>query len=213
MNASRKKRSLPLRILRAAGAVLLCAVILLVGFVGFLSVTEYRPKARQTLDVLDNPSMRPKTGSQLTVVTWNIGYAALGDNADFFMDGGEMVHTADKERIQKNLDDIVSQLRSTQPDVVLLQEVDRKSARSCRVNAFSQIADSLKGFGASFANNFKVAFLPYRQGRFRRRHIFGIFRDRRRTRPTADPVLVADAHGQPETLSARVAHPDRRQRT
>ena len=157
----KKKAGLFRRILRALGIVCLCAVLLLAGMVGFLSVTEYRPTDRETLKINGSVSAHPQIGQPLTVVSWNIGYGALGDNADFFMDGGSMVRTADKSRIEQNLDDITSQIRAMQPDVLLLQEIDRDSARSEHIDAFARLSKDLSGYCASFANNFKVVFLPY----------------------------------------------------
>ena len=39
-------------------------------------------------------------GDSVRVMTWNTGYAALGENADFFMDGGKSVSSSDKETVQ-----------------------------------------------------------------------------------------------------------------
>ena len=149
------------RILRAFGIVLLCIVILLTGLVGFLSATEYRPAERETLDVAGTASRTLRAGDTLTVVTWNIGYGALGDNADFFMDGGTMVKTADENRVGQNMDTICDAVDAMQPDILFVQEADRDSARSCRTDEFARLQSSLRGFTSSFANNFKVSFLPY----------------------------------------------------
>ena len=161
MRRKKKKRSFLKRFLRAIGIVCLCVVIALGGMVAFLSVTEYRPADRETLKVEGSSTVKPQIGVPLSVVSWNIGYGALGDNADFFMDGGEMVRTADKARIEQNLDDMIAQVQSLQPDILLLQEVDRSADRSERVDEFTRFSQSLADYTASFANNFKVTFLPY----------------------------------------------------
>lgn len=158
---TKKKRSVPRRILRTVGIVCLCVVLLLAGMIGFLSATEYRPSDTEALAIDGSASAVPQIGVPLTVVSWNIGYGALGDNADFFMDGGTMVRTADKARIEQNLADVASQIETMQPDVLLLQEVDRNSARSEHIDAFARFSQTLTGYAASFANNFKISFLPY----------------------------------------------------
>ena len=157
----KKKHRLPFRILRAVGIVLLCVVVLLAGLVGFLSLTEYKPQERQALDVSGTAKDALAPGATFTVAAWNIGYGALGDNADFFMDGGSMVKTADKARMEQNIRGILDAIESMQPDILLLQEVDVSSARSEKINEFDRVATHLSGFSAAFANNFKVAFLPY----------------------------------------------------
>lgn len=157
----KKKHRLPFRILRAVGILLLCIVVLLAGLVGFLSLTEYRPQARESIAVTGNAADSPSKGETFTVAAWNIGYGALGDNADFFMDGGSMVKTADKTRIEQNISGILDAIESMQPDVLFLQEVDTSSMRSEMVDEYVRIWKQLDEYDASFANNFKVAFLPY----------------------------------------------------
>jgi endonuclease/exonuclease/phosphatase family metal-dependent hydrolase len=93
-------------------------------------------------------------------MTWNIGYAALGDNADFFMDGGKSVTTASNDRVLSNMSNIASGIKAVHPDIVMIQEIDRDSTRSHHINEFEWFRDQLGGT-SSFANNFKVAFLPY----------------------------------------------------
>ncbi len=157
----KKKHRLPFRIFRAFGIFLLCVVLLFAGLIGFLSVTEYKPDDRETLDVLGTAGAALTPGSTLTVAAWNIGYGALGDNADFFMDGGSMVKTADHARMEQNLNGILAAVDAMQPDILFLQEVDVQSKRSEKIDEFSRVAAHLHDFCAAFANNFKVTFLPY----------------------------------------------------
>lgn len=162
MKKEKKQRSLPVKILRTVGIVLLCVVVLLAGFVGFLSVTEFKPEDVEPLKVEGTAVKTLKIGDSLTVTSWNIGYGALGDNTDFFMDGGTMVKTADEKRLTANLDGIVKTVGT--PDVLFLQETDRDSARSGHIDEYAQVRDSLNADGkytSAFANNFKTAFVPY----------------------------------------------------
>ena len=98
---------------------------------------------------------------KLTVLSWNIGYSGLGKNADFFMDGGKGVRTQTKEQVQENLEAFASKLEAENPDFVLLQEVDRNSTRSYRINGVDTLSARLPDYQTAFANNFKVLFLPY----------------------------------------------------
>ena len=56
-------------------------------FLCWLTLVEYRPDAIEIVEPVHNERTIDSTGDSYTIVTWNIGYAALGDNADFFMDG------------------------------------------------------------------------------------------------------------------------------
>ena len=98
---------------------------------------------------------------ELTFLSWNIGYSGLGSSADFFMDGGKGVRTQTKEQVQQNLEAFVSELETVNPDFVLLQEVDRNSTRSYHVNGVDFLSARMSDYQNTFANNFKVLFVPY----------------------------------------------------
>ncbi|MBR3068884.1 MAG: endonuclease/exonuclease/phosphatase family protein [Lachnospiraceae bacterium] len=161
MSAENKKRSPVFRILKAIGVLLLAVVVLFAGLLGFLSVTEYKPEDRTALSVEGTAENPVSEGDSLTIMTWNIGYGALGDNADFFMDGGKMVNTADKARVAENMNGIISALNEYAPDILFLQETDIDSARSQHTNEYAIIGEALPEHCSSFANNFKTAFVPY----------------------------------------------------
>ena len=125
----------------------------------FLSVTEYKPKDREAVEVVVPADPAAQDGEQadassasepvlskgdsLSLISWNIGYGALGDNADFFMDGGKSVNTATEDRLQQNLSGIALYLQAQSPDVLFLQEIDRDSARSHHVNEYSALLSLL----------------------------------------------------------------------
>ena len=94
-------------------------------------------------------------------MSWNIGYGALGDNADFFMDGGEMVMTADKGRVLENMESILSTIESVKPRILFLQETDYNSTRSYGLDECQMIRDKLPGYESSFGFNHKTLLVPY----------------------------------------------------
>ena len=107
----------------ASAAICVAAVL----FLGVSWIAEYRPDARETV-IYDTaePVFLPDT---LTVLSWNIGYAGLGDDMDFFYDGGKRVRDS-RRRTLENLRNIVAELRKADADIMLLQEVDCDSHRS-----------------------------------------------------------------------------------
>ena len=139
------------------GFVLIFAACVLL----FLTVTEYRPKDRETLTVTAGAEKKPAPGDSLTLMSWNLGFGALGDNADFFMDGGTGVKTADTARLESNMAGFLKEIDLVKPDILLVQEIDQNSARSEGMNQYLRLATHLEGYSASFAHNLKVAFLPY----------------------------------------------------
>ena len=156
------KKSGPVgKLLKFIGTVLLIVVLLVAGLIGFLSVTEYKPADSEEIAVEGEASEELAPGDDLTVMSWNIGYGALGDNADFFMDGGKGVKTADEERVMSNMEGIIEETSSLDPDIIMFQETDRDSTRSNHINEYKMLQDTYQEYCSSFANNFKVAFLPY----------------------------------------------------
>lgn len=137
-----------------AAVVLLAALCLL-----WLTLKEYRPKDVETLEPpVGTKSV--KAGDELTLVSFNIGYAALGENADFFMDGGKTTKPDSKEEVEANIDGITNTLKSLGADIIMLQEVDVNSGRTFNIDeaeAFSKALDLPR----SFALNYSAAFVPY----------------------------------------------------
>ncbi|MBP3813654.1 MAG: endonuclease [Butyrivibrio sp.] len=132
--------------------------------VGFLTVDEYNPKDVETLEINGDAKSRIKTGESVTLLSWNLGYGALGDNADFFMDGGRMIYTADKERVLSNLEGDIEEFNKISPDIICTQETDRNSDRSYFIDEMEYFMSNsglsvLHGENV-FAPNLKVAFIP-----------------------------------------------------
>ena len=154
------------KVLKIILRVLLVLVILLAVGIGVLTVTEYRPEETETVIASHPAEAVFSTGKQMTLVSWNIGYGALGDNADFFMDGGKSVYTADRDRLQENMAGIVTTLQriageAGSLDLAVLQEVDINSDRSYRTDERTQLKQVMPGGTEAFAYNFKSLYVPY----------------------------------------------------
>lgn len=157
-----KKKSMAKRIIKGTGIIVLICVLLFLLLLAFLTITEYRPKHKIAQKVSGTAAQQTvKRGENLKLATWNVGYGALGDNADFFMDGGSHVKTASKSRVLQNIQGQKTALTRMHPDFVFLQEVDRNSSRSYHINEVTKIASAFPNDQNIFAQNFKVAFIPY----------------------------------------------------
>ena len=149
------------KILKALLCLVGVLVLLLVLTVGVFTVAEYRPADTEILIAQQETEAVLETGKPLTIVSWNCGYGALGDNADFFMDGGSSVYTADQSRVESNLAGIRDTLKTLNPDLLILQEVDINSARSYGMDERALLREALPGASESFAYNFNTLFVPY----------------------------------------------------
>ena len=149
------------KILKIICGILLVVIVAVGGLFTYLSLTEYRPEEETELTLSGTAVKSLKEGDPLRVLTWNIGYGALGDNADFFMDGGKMVNTADRGRVQENMSSLLADIQAQDADLILIQECDTDSSRSHHTNEMTYLSEGLPDMVYTFANNFKVAFLPY----------------------------------------------------
>lgn len=141
--------------------IIAAAVLIAGGFLAYLTVSEYKPADTEDLKITGTARTTYTAGDSLSVMTWNIGYGSLGDNADFFMDGGEMVRSSDKKRTLDNMSSIITELETTEPDIFLLQEVDRDSSRSYNVDETTLLRDSFYGYESTYGINYKAPFVPY----------------------------------------------------
>lgn len=143
--------------------IVLGAVIAAFGcFLGYLTVTEYRPSPEENVTVYMTDTLPDaKAGQTLSVLSWNIGYGALGNSADFFMDGGSSVMTAEEDEVRENMKAIKTHLLQEDPDIVLLQEVDQDSRRSHHINEAFDLQSLFDPSACStFAGNYR-ALVPY----------------------------------------------------
>ncbi|QIK70066.1 endonuclease [Erysipelothrix sp. HDW6C] len=147
------------RILISVGIVIGVIALVLGGFIGYAYATDYRPDQETVLKV-DQASQKEtlNIGSEYTMITFNIGYGGLGEQQDFFMDGGSKSGADSLEEVNENLNAVQTYLTQTDPDFAFLQEVDLSGKRSFNVNQYEILRESMR-FG-SFAYNYKVKYVP-----------------------------------------------------
>ena len=157
----KKKVGIVRRIFRFIGCLILIVVLAFAGIIGWLSATEYKPDDVTEVSVEGKASAKVHRKDNLTVMSWNIGYGALGDNADFFMDGGKGVMTADHDRLDENISGIENEIEVEGPDILFLQEVDEDSTRSHHVDELADLRSIFTDYASAFAYNYKVSFVPF----------------------------------------------------
>lgn len=142
--------------------VLFFIVLGLLGFIGLLihgTLTAYRPSEKISLEHKGKGS--ENLPDELVFMIWNIGYSGLGEESDFFYDGGKTV-IPPKTNVEKNKNGILTYVReSNYADFILLQEVDKKSKRSHNIDQFNGLSEALESFTSAYAINYQVGYLPY----------------------------------------------------
>lgn len=99
------------------------------------------PHPIEAVTVHSPPNALPAPSGPLRVVVWNVQYAAGRDRL-FFYDGGDAV-SVDRATVMRTLEAIRATLARLDPDVVLLQEVDRGSRRTAFVDQHAWLAEHL----------------------------------------------------------------------
>jgi endonuclease/exonuclease/phosphatase family metal-dependent hydrolase len=149
-------------VFRVLIAVIIIVAILFGGLLAFSTITDYQPTAESVeLLGIDGDSEKGMAPDTLRFLIWNIGYAGLGAEMDFFNDGGKGTRPS-KELAEKYMAGIIQFIRNQQDstDFILLQEVDRNSKRSYEVDQVQEILNVSKDYSSMFALNYDVKFVP-----------------------------------------------------
>ena len=149
---AKPKRRLPL-VLRLLITIVLAVILLATALIAYLTAVEFRPDAEQPAETVaargaDLESAVPAT--PYTLLSFNTGYAGLGEESDFFMDGGKQTAPRDPAIVEKNLAGIRAILEAQKCDFLFLQEVDRNAKRSRRIDEAEMLA-SVGAYSAAFA--------------------------------------------------------------
>ena len=99
-------------------------------------------------------------GKEYSILSYNTGYGGLGEGEDFFLDGGKGIMPESKEVVEKNLSGIANIVKDQNADFNCMQEIDILSKRSHNTHQ-RKFYDEALGGNSSYADNFKVFYVPY----------------------------------------------------
>ena len=142
--------------------ILLVLVLIAAAYAAYLFLSYHRI-GNQTVTP-ENPASAEKeirTGEELTVTSWNIGFGAYEADYGFFMDGGHESWAWSKERLDANLKKIGDLLAGRKSDLYLIQEVDIGSTRSYQFDEREYLTAALPGLAYAWAQNYDSPFLAY----------------------------------------------------
>ncbi len=119
----------------------------------------FRPVEREPVPAVSrSASVVLAPGRPFTVLSWNVQYAATR-RQKFFYDGGEAVHVPAADR-DHALDAIGAQLRDAAPDLVLMQELDRDSDRTGRLDQLGALLERAPFATFASASCHRSRFVP-----------------------------------------------------
>lgn len=147
------------RILKILGLIIVLILVLFGIFLIYATIDDYRPEEKIIVYQNESPDAFNDT-SVLSLMIWNIGYAGLGDDMDFFYDGGSQVRTS-QEKTAENLKAVMNFIAAEDStDFFLFQEVDIDSKRSYHLNQYDSVSTIFPDYASVFAPNYKVFFVP-----------------------------------------------------
>ncbi len=123
-------------------------------------VRNFRPsdcEALHPVSIKSGKVLRP--GDRFSVLTWNVQYAGSRENL-FFYEGGNAVHVPEG-RVRKTMKSIAGVIGQMSPDLVFLQEVDRDSDRTARIDQLQAYLDAGEWACWSSTPYHKSAYVPH----------------------------------------------------
>ncbi len=120
---------------------------------------NFRPRSLIEVTVQDEKTVEfPKPAGRFSVMSWNIQYSA-GRNYHFWYDGGKDVHVKNED-VRGTLKKISETIRRQQPDILILQEVDRDSKRTGRIDQLPWILKEVEMNSWSSTPYHRSRFVP-----------------------------------------------------
>ena len=152
------------RLLKVLAVLVLVVAVALGGCVAYLYFSYDRIEDRQDIAVENTAAtlgVPARVGETYTAITYNVGFGAYSADYSFFMDGGKYSRAYDEQAVLDNTAGDVATLERYDPDLILLQEVDRDSTRSYHVDMHGLFREAFPELSVDHAVNFHSAYLPY----------------------------------------------------
>ena len=168
---TKAKKALKISLFTLLGIVGL-VVLILVGYVIYLSATFYRIRDNLLLDITNSQTSQVSIGEDYTITTYNIGFGAYSQDFDFFMDSGQMLdgtkvsgsgsRAKNKQTVLDNTTGALQIIQNQDTDFAFFQEVDTHSDRSHFVNQYEMLQNGLGAdYSSVYASNFHSGYLFY----------------------------------------------------
>ena len=147
--------------------LILILLVIVLGFLGYLKITEYNPKKIENLkvenkenEIKEDKNKNYELNTEYKLLSWNVGFFGMDKNIDFFMDGGKMVFPISQKQVEENMLKAIEEIKKENPDIINLQEVDKYSKRTGFMDQVKILNEKFKQ-NSIFAYNMKVKFVPY----------------------------------------------------
>lgn len=149
------------KVLKIILIILLVAVLIVGGYIIYVMIDYHRIEDNQALQINDVTSESALVDQEYKAISYNIGFAAYTPDFGFFMDGGTKSRANSEESVKSVIDGIGDFLKSENPDIILIEEVDKKATRSYHYDQDKALRGKLDGYDSMFTVNFDSPYLFY----------------------------------------------------
>lgn len=149
------------KIIKSVVIVLVAIVLIVLSYLLYVVLRYHRLEDNLILEVEGNATASAPVNTELSLLTYNIGFGAYSDDYSFFMDGGEHSRALSKEAVINNTNGALDVITEQNPNLVLLQEVDTYGTRSHHVNQKNIITEKLQKYDSVFAKNYDSPYFLY----------------------------------------------------
>ena len=147
-------------IIKRSLIIIFCILLIFSLFLFYITISDYKPDEVEMLAINNNQVKTIMLNEPISITTYNIGYASLDEEQDFFSDGGKNSRASTKDKVKENLEGIVNIIDVLNPDILLLQEVDINSSRSYKINQKEYFSDKYPNYGYVYGKNYDVPWVP-----------------------------------------------------
>ena len=126
--------------------------------------TEFRElelaEMGRAASISGRPTSEEALGSTLRVMTWNIKFG--GGRVDFWFDGHGDRAVLNGQEVLEAMEGVAAAIEALDPDILLLQEVDRRSRRVDGMDQFQWLLDHTPMNYGAYASQWRCRWVPTR---------------------------------------------------
>ncbi len=148
-----------MRIRLLAAGLVGVSILLSQGCVYFANRYEPHPEV-MAVEVTPGQSIA-SSGVELKIINWNIGYAGMGKDSDFILDHGSQYRPLSKDLVAKNLLAINDHLANAKADVLMLQEVAKRSWNTYQTDVYKALQVRLPSYDWTYSLDVLTRWVPW----------------------------------------------------
>lgn len=179
-----KQRKSYAKVLTISGIALGSIVFILLAtagsYIGYVAAQYYRIEDNKslTIEAPNGENSKVKSGLEITedtnlsILTYNIGFGAYDQEYDFFLDEGIMkdgtkivgryAKARDAASAKRNTAGSINIVKNFNADFSLIQEIDKDSDRCYHINQYEEFKTNIaESSNSVYASNFHTAYLAY----------------------------------------------------